>query len=115
PLRTVAAEVGETLRLRGAGARRRHEAVRTALEQAGLDQPALRAAQRPGELSGGMRQRALIASAIVGGAPVLVADEPTTALDATIARGVLDLLARLRDEGTAVLFITHDLAAVARL
>ena len=115
PLRTVAAEVGETLRLQGVGPRRRNEAVLAALAQAGLDEPALRAAQRPGDLSGGMRQRVLIASAIISGAPLLVADEPTTALDATIARGVLDLLARLRDEGKSVLFVTHDLAAVARI
>src|SRR5699024_3875699 len=115
PLRTVAAEVGETLRLQGVGPRRRHEAVLAALEEAGLDEPALRAAQRPGELSGGMRQRVLIASAIISGAPFMVADEPTTALDATIARGVLDLLARLRDAGRSILFITHDLATVARI
>lgn len=115
PLRTIGAEVSETLRLRGVGRVERRRRMLEALADAGLDQPELRAAQRPGELSGGMRQRALIASAIVGRAPVLVADEPTTALDATVARGVLDLLARLRDTGTALLFVTHDLAAVARL
>ncbi|WP_255475266.1 ATP-binding cassette domain-containing protein [Pseudactinotalea sp. HY158] len=86
-----------------------------ALARAGLDEPQTRAAQRPGELSGGMRQRALIASAIVGRAPLLVADEPTTALDATTARGVLELLAGLRDRGTSIVLVTHDLSAVARL
>src|SRR5699024_567309 len=70
PLRTVAAEVGETLRLQCVGPRRRNEAVLAALAQAGLDEPALRAAQRPGDLSGGMRQRVLIASAIISGAPL---------------------------------------------
>ncbi len=115
PLRTVGAEVAETLRLRGVGRAERHRRTLEALAAAGLDRPELRAAQRPGGLSGGMRHRALIASAIVGEAPLIVADEPTTALDATVARGVLDLLGGLRDTGTALLFVTHDLAAVARL
>ncbi|MEE6287849.1 ABC transporter ATP-binding protein [Georgenia sp. MJ173] len=115
PLRTVGAEVGEALRLRGVGRVERARRVEEALALAGLDEPAVRAAQRPGELSGGMRQRALIASAIVSDPPLLVADEPTTALDATVARGVLDLLAGLRDAGRAVLLVTHDLSAVARI
>src|SRR5690606_5388394 len=115
PLRTVGAEVGESLRLRGVGRDERRRRVLSALEQAGLEEPALRAAQRSGELSGGRRQRALIASAVVGEPVLLVADEPTTALDATVARGVLELLGRLRDEGTAVLLVSHDLGAVARL
>ncbi|MPV49685.1 nickel ABC transporter ATP-binding protein NikE [Pseudactinotalea sp. HY160] len=115
PLRTVGAEVGETLRLRGVGRIERRRRVLEALARAGLDEPQTRAAQRPGELSGGMRQRALIASAIVGRAPLLVADEPTTALDATTARGVLELLAGLRDRGTSIVLVTHDLSAVARL
>lgn len=115
PLRTVGAEVGEALALRGVSPARRREPVRAALAAAGLDSPEIRAAQRPGELSGGMRQRALIASALVAGPPLLVADEPTTALDATVAVHVLDLLARLRDEGTAILLVSHDLAAVARV
>ena len=115
PLRTVGAEVGESLRLRGVGRPERRRRVLEALARAGLDQPATRAAQRSGELSGGMRQRALIASAIVSEPALLVADEPTTALDATVARGVLELLGQLRDAGTAVLLVTHDLGAVARL
>ena len=115
PLRTVGAEVGESLRLRGVGRVERSRRVEAALALAGLDEPAVRAAQRPGELSGGMRQRALIASAIVSEPTIVVADEPTTALDATVARGVLDLLAQLRDAGRAVLLVTHDLGAVARL
>ncbi|WP_448071175.1 ATP-binding cassette domain-containing protein [Georgenia yuyongxinii] len=115
PLRTVGAEVGESLRVRGVGRPERRRRVLDALAHAGLDEPATRAAQRSGELSGGMRQRALIASAIVSEPALLVADEPTTALDATVARGVLELLGRLRDAGTAVLLVTHDLGAVARL
>ena len=115
PLRTVGAEVAESLRVRGVGRVERQRRALEALELAGLDSPATRAAQRSGELSGGMRQRALIASAIVANPSLLIADEPTTALDATVASGVLDLLGRLRDEGTALLLVSHDLAAVARL
>jgi peptide/nickel transport system ATP-binding protein len=93
----------------------RAERVIAALDEAGLPDPALRARQRPGELSGGMRQRALIASAVVARPPLLVADEPTTALDATVAARVLALLGDLRDAGTAVVLVTHDLGAVARV
>ncbi len=115
PLRTVGAEVAESLQVRGVGRPERHRRTLEALAAAGLDEPGTRAAQRSGELSGGMRQRALIASAIVSDPALLVADEPTTALDATVAGGVLDLLGRLRDGGTAVLLVSHDLGAVARL
>jgi len=93
----------------------RAERVLAALDEAGLPDPAVRARQRPGELSGGMRQRALIASAVVARPPLLVADEPTTALDATVAARVLGLLGDLRDAGTAVVLVTHDLGAVARV
>ena len=122
PLRTIGAEVGEALAIRGVPHRERRARVLDALEAAGLPlggpdrrEAAARLRQRPGDLSGGMRQRALIASAIVGGAPLIVADEPTTALDATTAVRVLALLGRLRDEGTALILISHDLSAVARI
>ena len=116
PLRTVGAEVGEPLRLHvRTGRSARADRVAAALTDAGLDDPRLRVRQLPGELSGGMRQRALIASAIVTAPPLLVLDEPTTALDATVAAGVLRLLGRLREEGAALLLITHDLGAVARV
>ncbi|RMI06533.1 nickel ABC transporter ATP-binding protein NikE [Cellulomonas triticagri] len=116
PLRTVGAEVAEALQVRRSLDRATTaDRVRAALADAGLDQPEVRARQRSGDLSGGMRQRALIASAVVARPPLLVADEPTTALDATVAARVLDLLARLRDEGTAVVLVTHDLGAVARV
>ncbi|MDN3310577.1 ABC transporter ATP-binding protein [Microbacterium oryzae] len=115
PLRTLEAEVGEALAVRGVPRPRRRARVTEALESAGLPDAGTRLGQRPGELSGGMRQRALIASAVVGGARVIIADEPTTALDATTAVHVLALLARLRDEGAALLLISHDLGAVARV
>lgn len=114
PLRTVGAEVGEALHIRG---RRRppRQALLDALARAGLPGDSSLLHRRSEELSGGMRQRALIASAILTDPPLLIADEPTTALDSTIATGVLDLLAGLRDSGTAILLITHDLAAARRV
>lgn len=115
PLRTIEAEVGEPLAIRRVSRRARRDRVLGALHAAGLPDPDGLLRRRSGQLSGGMRQRALIASAIVGGAPLLIADEPTTALDATTAAGVLALLARLRDEGTAILLVSHDLGAVARV
>jgi peptide/nickel transport system ATP-binding protein len=120
PLRTVGAEVAEALAVRRPGRRpvpraERDRRVREVLAEVGLPDPDVRARQRSGELSGGMRQRALIAAALVTRPPLLVADEPTTALDATVAARVLDLLAGLRDRGTALVLVTHDLAAVARV
>lgn len=115
PLRTVGAEVAETLAVHGVPRSARGPRVLDALARAGLDAPAVRARQRSGALSGGMRQRALVAAAVVAEPPLLVADEPTTALDATVAVRVLDLLARLRDGGTGILLVTHDLGAVARV
>lgn len=118
-LRTVGAEVAEPLRLhggRGRAARAAREGrVLEVLEQVGVPEPGLRARQRPYELSGGLCQRALIASALALDPPLVVADEPTTALDVTVQAQVLDLLAQTKARGTAVLLISHDLAVVARL
>src|SRR5690606_19338336 len=115
PLRTTAAEVGETLQILRVPRRERRERVLEALRGAGLPDAQSLLAKRSGELSGGMRQRVLIASAIVGGARLIVADEPTTALDATVAARILALLRSLADDGAAVVFITRDLAAVRRV
>ncbi|MFT4235155.1 MAG: ABC transporter ATP-binding protein [Microbacterium sp.] len=113
PLRTIGAEIAETLAIRRTPRGQRTLRVREAMDAAGLE--GISPARRSFELSGGQRQRALIASAIIGGAPMMVADEPTTALDATTAVRVLELLGRLRDEGLGLLLITHDLGAVARI
>jgi peptide/nickel transport system ATP-binding protein len=115
PLRTIEAEVGEALAVRRTPRRARRERVIAALRAAGLSDAESFLRRRSGQLSGGMRQRALIASALVGDPPLLVADEPTTALDAATAAGVLALLGRLRDEGRAILLVSHDLGAVARV
>ena len=116
PLRPVGREIADSLRLHTSSTpAQRRARVLELLADVGIPDPELRASQRADELSGGLRQRAVIASAIALRPRLLIADEPTTALDSTVQAGILDLLERLRDEGTAVVLISHDLAVVSRL
>ncbi|ASK93526.1 ABC transporter ATP-binding protein [Xanthomonas campestris pv. trichodesmae] len=116
PLRPVGREIEEALAAHGWGDRaRRRDRVLELLQQAGVPEPALRARQRPDQLSGGLRQRALIASALANAPGILIADEPTTALDATVQVQVLAALQAIKRRGGALLVISHDLALVAQL
>jgi peptide/nickel transport system ATP-binding protein len=115
-LRRVGDEIAEPLKVHrwGTRASRRQKAVEL-LSSVGVPEPEVKARQRPYELSGGLRQRALIASAIALDPKLIVADEPTTALDVTIQAQVLDLLADSKARGTSIILISHDLSVVARL
>ncbi|GIF21810.1 peptide/nickel transport system ATP-binding protein [Actinoplanes tereljensis] len=114
PARTVGAEIGEALRTHGTVPRAEVDAkVLDLFRDVGVPQPELRAGQYPHQLSGGLRQRALIASAIAADPALLIADEPTTALDVTVQAQILQLLAHRRAAGTALLLISHDLAVVS--
>ena len=115
PVLTVGRQVAEVLRrhecLNRAGARRRATEL---FELVGIPEPARRLGEYPHQLSGGLRQRVMIAMAVACDPKVLIADEPTTALDVTIQAGILDLLRDLRKRlGTAIVLITHDLGVVA--
>jgi len=115
-LRTVRQEVGEGLHAHRLGRRREiNERVLETLRLVGFPDPEVRGAQFPHQLSGGLRQRALIASAIAADPDLIVADEPTTALDVTVQAQILDLLAERRDAGTALILISHDLAVVSKV
>jgi peptide/nickel transport system ATP-binding protein len=115
-LRRVGDEVAEPLRVHRWGTRAtRTERAVELLASVGVPEPEIKARQRPYELSGGLRQRALIASAIALEPPLLIADEPTTALDVTIQAQILDLLSEAKGRGQAIILISHDLSVVSRL
>ena len=117
PVMTIGAQLTEAIRAHEPVSRREaREAALAALKSVRISQPEQRLGQYPHQLSGGMRQRVMIAMALVLRPEVLIADEPTTALDVTVQREVLDLLRELQKElGTAVILITHDMGVVAEM
>ena len=115
PVFTIGDQIGEVARIH-AGMNKRDSLAKAVemLELVGIPAPAQRAGEYPHQLSGGMRQRVVIAMALVMNPALVIADEPTTALDVTIQAQILELLADLtRRIGTSVLLITHDLGVVA--
>ncbi|MGW0101469.1 ATP-binding cassette domain-containing protein, partial [Nocardia sp. NPDC003354] len=116
PLCSIGAQLAEAQRaltdLRGRALAER--SVRL-LTEVGVPEPELRLRQYPHELSGGLRQRVLIATAIAGDPRLIIADEPTTALDVTVQQQILDLLRQRKADGTALLLISHDLAVVGEV
>lgn len=115
PLLTVGAQIGEAIRAHAGRVARAELGSRVTglLSRVGLPEVERMARAYPHQLSGGQQQRACIALAMACDPPVLVADEPTTALDVTVQAGILRLLRSLTDEGVAVLLITHDMGVVA--
>jgi peptide/nickel transport system ATP-binding protein len=115
-LRPVGREIAEPLKLHEKLSRRQRERrVIELLREVEVPEPELRARQLPSQLSGGLRQRALIASAIALDPDIVIADEPTTALDVTIQVQILALLERSKRRGRALIVISHDLAVVSRI
>ncbi|MGZ0146016.1 ABC transporter ATP-binding protein [Kribbella sp. WER1] len=118
PLRSVGSQIVEVLRAHGLVEDRRTGKARAIdlLERVGIADPARVAGARPHQLSGGMRQRAVIAIAIAGRPEVLIADEPTTALDVTVQAAVIELFTELqRDLGMSLLMVTHDVGVAEEL
>jgi peptide/nickel transport system ATP-binding protein len=115
PTMTIGDQVGEPLRIhRGTSARAAHDRAAELLELVGLPSPSRQLDRFPHQLSGGMRQRVSLATALACDPALLIADEPTTALDVTTQDQILELFGRLKREfGMAVLLITHDMGVVA--
>jgi peptide/nickel transport system ATP-binding protein len=116
PVQTIGDQIAEGPRLHlGLGRKEARDLASTLLDKVGLASDRVSPKAFPHQLSGGQRQRVMIAIALACGPDLLIADEPTTALDATIQIGVLDLIAKLADEaGMALIMISHDLGVIAR-
>jgi len=117
PFYTVGEQIAESYRRHtGANRRQAHARAIDMLGRVGIPNPRTRVNDYPHHFSGGMRQRAMIAMSLVCDPDLLIADEPTTALDVTVQAQILDLLRDLQEEfGTAILFITHDLGVIASM
>ena len=117
PVMTIGAQVEEAMKIHSRfNARERKERALQMMQNVELPNPQLLYEKYPHQLSGGMRQRVMIAAALVMEPKLLIADEPTTALDVTIQAQILKLLQKInREQGTAVLFISHDLGVIRHL
>jgi peptide/nickel transport system ATP-binding protein len=117
PVLTNGQQIGETLRLhQGMSAQQAEERAVEMLKLVGIPEPGRRVREYPHQLSGGMRQRVMIAIALACNPKLLIADEPTTALDVTIQAQILDLMRDLKSSvGAAIVLITHDLGVVAEV
>jgi oligopeptide/dipeptide ABC transporter ATP-binding protein len=117
PVMRVGEQIAEAVRAHNNVSKKdSHDRAVEALKEVAIDDPGRRARDYPHQLSGGMRQRVMIAMAIVNRPELLIADEPTTALDVTIQAQILDLLASIREKfGLTMLFISHDLAVVSQV
>lgn len=118
PFYTVGTQIAEAYEIHNPGTSKKQlrEIALDALNKVGIPEPLKRFDQYPHEFSGGMRQRIVIAIALVNNPRLLIADEPTTALDVTVQAQILELIATLQAEyGSAVLLITHDLGVVAEI
>ena len=115
PVLTVGRQIGETLKVHmGMDDQQARERTQTLLEWVGIPDAARRVGDYPHQFSGGMRQRVMIAMALACNPSILIADEPTTALDVTIQAQIIDLVTRMREQmGMAIIWITHDLGVVA--
>ncbi len=115
PVMPVGRQIAESLELhQGLGRRAAAERAVEMLDIVQIPEPRRRASEYPHQLSGGMRQRVMIAMALACNPSILIADEPTTALDVTIQAQILDLMLQLKEQiGAAIVFITHDLGVVA--
>ena len=117
PVHTFGNQIVETIRLHmGKTSQEAYQVAVEWLSHVGMPNPERRMTEYPHQLSGGQRQRAMIAMALATNPELLIADEPTTALDVTTQAQILDLLRRLqRETGMAILFITHDLGVIAEM
>ncbi|NIN35576.1 MAG: ABC transporter ATP-binding protein [Gammaproteobacteria bacterium] len=117
PVLTAGQQIGESLhRHKGLKGSRQRDRTVELLESVGIPEPDRRIDEYPHQFSGGMKQRIMIAMALAGEPALLIADEPTTALDVTIQAQILSLMKRLQDEtGMAILFITHDLGVASEI
>ena len=118
PVQRVGQQLMETLQLHRPESKRDEQLKISVelLDRVGIPEPRQRLTEYPHQLSGGMRQRVMIAMALIHVPDILIADEPTTALDVTIQAQILELIAELqRENGMAVIFITHDLAVIAEI